>query len=239
MRLGIFILMILAISIPLASAATLKGNIYDENLDLAKDTLVEINSIPQQKFLAKDGSYSFELSPGKYTLTAKNNLIVTTEPIQIVSPEGQYVVDLFLLPDFTEEDQLWNETQEEVVVDIEENNYSFLKWIIAALIFAVLLGRIIYMRKKYGSLRLFRKKIKEESRKTVEQHREELEKEPGHLEQALEIIQKHGGRITQKELRKEMMYLSEAKISLIITELEHKEKVEKIKKGRGNVIIMK
>ncbi len=36
-----------------------------------------------------------------------------------------------------------------------------------------------------------------------------------------------------------MLDLSEAKISLILTELEHKGKVEKIKKGRGNVILLK
>ena len=54
----------------------------------------------------------------------------------------------------------------------------------------------------------------------------------------MDIIKKHGGRITQKELRKEMP-LSEAKVSLLISELEHKNKIEKIKKGRGNIIILK
>ena len=103
----------------------------------------------------------------------------------------------------------------------------------------MLYNRIIYARKKYGSLWAFRKRIKQESHKTLEQHKEELAKEPGYLDQALEIIKKHDGRITQKELRQEMMYLSEAKVSLIVTELEHKGKVEKIKKGRGNVIIGK
>ena len=103
----------------------------------------------------------------------------------------------------------------------------------------VLLARIIYTRKKYGSLRLFRKRINAESKKTLEQHKEELAQEPGAIDQALEIIKKHDGRLTQKELRKEMMYLSEAKVSLIVTELEHKEKIEKIKKGRGNILILK
>ena len=36
-----------------------------------------------------------------------------------------------------------------------------------------------------------------------------------------------------------MLDLSEAKISLILTELEHKGQIEKVKKGRGNVIILK
>ena len=33
--------------------------------------------------------------------------------------------------------------------------------------------------------------------------------------------------------------MSEAKISLMIAELEHKGLVEKIKKGRGNIVVLK
>ena len=236
-KLTLFLFLLLII--PLASAATLKGSIYDENLDTAQDVLVEINTVPQQKYLAKTGSYSFDLPPGKYTLTAKDVQYLITEQVEITSAQGEYLLDLFLLPDFVEEDELWQETQEELPLDTEEKSISAWSWIIAGIIFAILLGRIIYTRKKYGSLWLFRKRIKAESKKTLEQHKEELSQEPGYLDQALEIIKKHDGRINQKELRKEMMYLSEAKVSLIVTELEHKEKIEKIKKGRGNVLILK
>lgn len=236
-KLPLFLFFLLII--PLASAATLKGSIYDENLELGKDVLVEINTVPQQKYLAKTGTYSFDLPVGKYTLTAKNNQYVVTEEVEIPASTGTYVLDLFLLPDFVEEDELWQETQEELPLSTEESSIPWWSWTIAGLIFVLLLARIIYTRKKYGSLSLFRKKIKAESKKTIEQHKEELEKEPGYLEQALEIIKKHDGRINQKELRKEMTYLSEAKVSLIVTELEHQGKVEKIKKGRGNVVILK
>ena len=58
------------------------------------------------------------------------------------------------------------------------------------------------------------------------------------LNRVIEIIKKEGGRIHQKELRKRLG-LSEAKISLMVTELENKNKVERIKKGRGNVIVLK
>ena len=68
---------------------------------------------------------------------------------------------------------------------------------------------------------------------------QEQNSEPSYLDETIEIINKHGGRIYQKELRKEMLYLSESKISLILTELEHKGKIEKIKKGMGNAIILK
>ncbi len=239
MKHGLSILLFILLITPLASAAILKGSIYDEKLDLAQDVLVEINTAPQQKYLAKTGTYSFELPVGKYTLTAKDAQYIITEQIEITSAQGEYLLDLFLLPDFVEEDELWQETQQELPLDTEESSIPIWSWIIAGIIFAVLLGRIIYTRKRYGSLWLFRKKIKAESKKTLEQHKEELAQEPGYLDQALEIIKKHDGRISQKELRKEMMYLSEAKVSLIVTELEHKEKVEKIKKGRGNVLILK
>ena len=56
--------------------------------------------------------------------------------------------------------------------------------------------------------------------------------------QVVSIIKKEGGRINQKDLRKQMPY-SEAKISLIISELEKKDKIKKLKKGRGNIIILK
>ncbi len=236
-KLPLFIFFLLLI--PIASAATLKGSIYDDNLDVAQNVLVEINTVPQQKYLAKTGTYSFDLPLGKYTLTAKDSQYTITEQVEITSLEGEYLLDLFLLPDFAEEDELWQETQQELLIDTEESPVPIWSWVIAGIIFAILLGRIIYTRKKYGSLWMFRKKIKAESQKTLEQHKEELAQEPGYIDQALEIIKKHDGRINQKELRKEMMYLSEAKVSLIVTELEHKGKVEKIKKGRGNVLILK
>ena len=44
-------------------------------------------------------------------------------------------------------------------------------------------------------------------------------------------------RITQREIRKNSL-LSESKISLIITQLEKEGKIKKIKKGRGNIIIL-
>ncbi len=58
------------------------------------------------------------------------------------------------------------------------------------------------------------------------------------LQQVLVIISKQDGRTTQKEIRKELPW-SESKISLMIAELEQKGLIEKIKKGRGNIIILK
>lgn len=63
------------------------------------------------------------------------------------------------------------------------------------------------------------------------------ESQENYLEEVLKIIEEEDGRTTQKEIRKKIP-LSEAKISLLIAELEHKGKIKKIKKGRGNIIIL-
>lgn len=220
----------------LISATTLRGTIYNTDLEPEQDVLVEINTQPQQKFLSKSGTYSFDVPIGKYTLTATKSFLTLTEEIEITQ-EGEFIYDLFLLPDFTEEEDLWRDT--EITLLEEEKPTRWWAYAIAGIIVVFALYRYAKARKKYGPLRKFRKKIKEESKKTIEEHKKELEQQPDLAEKALEIIKKNDGRITQKELRKEMLYLSEAKVSLIVTELEHKDKIEKIKKGRGNVIILK
>ncbi len=232
----VFIVVFFFTTIPSISAATLRGTVYNLNLDAEPNVLVSINTIPEQKLLAKEGTYIFVLNPGEYQLTAKKGALEIKEQVEL-NQEGDYTIDLFLIPDTAEEEDLWTETEEDLV----EEEPGGLKWqyAVALLIILWALWRYQKVRRRYGPLRLFRKKIKEESRKTLEQHKEELAKEPGSLDKAMEIIKKHDGRISQKELRKEMMYLSEAKISLILTELEHKGKIEKFKKGRGNVLILK
>ena len=217
-------------------AASLRGTIYSEELQPAANTLVEINSLPAQRYLARDGTYLFEIPSGKYTLTAQKEALTTTEELEIMT-DGTYIYDLFLLPDSTDEENLWNDTQQNIFD--ENTGWQWWQYVGLALVFAYALYRIIRTRIKYGPLWKFRKRVNQEQHKTLEQHQQELAQEPGYLEKALEIIKKYDGRITQKELRKEMVYLSEAKVSLIVTELEHKGKIEKIKKGRGNVIIVK
>lgn len=237
--------LLLLIFVSSVSGATLHGDIYDLNLDKVENVLVEIDTVPKQQQLAKTGEYSFEVPEGDYILEARYGELEAIEQITIVE-EGEFVFDLFLFPSFEEEDDFLTELE---VIEVEEEKKGFAKYplwsyLIALGIFLIAIGRIFLARKKYGKL----KEKREENDEGVEnkaegdeseEGKESFETEPSHLEEALEIIKKHEGRIYQKELRKEMIYLSEAKISLILTELEHKGKIEKIKKGRGNVIILK
>ena len=75
-------------------------------------------------------------------------------------------------------------------------------------------------------------------RKKPKQVQEEIKQEDDLPKKLIELIKNNEGRITQKELRKHFP-LSEAKISLVITQLEKEGKLEKIKKGRGNILILK
>src|SRR3989338_9491338 len=176
-------------------AATLKGTIYNSQLNPETDVLLEITTQPLQKYLAKDGTYQFTLQPGNYTLTAQKNDIEITEHITITQ-DGTYVIDLFLLPSSEEDQDLWNDLEEPSVIEPLDEIASPQLWqyILSGIIILALLIRILYMRKKYGSLSFFRKRIRAEAKKTETQHKIELEK---------------------------------------------KNLVEKVKKGRGNVIILK
>ncbi len=60
---------------------------------------------------------------------------------------------------------------------------------------------------------------------------------PSDLREVISIVMRSGGRITQKDLRTRLS-CSEAKVSLMVTDLTDRGLVKKVKKGRGNVIIL-
>ena len=203
----IVIMLLILLSIPMVYASTIHVTIYDLSLKPVKDVIVEVDSQPPQKLVSRDGTYSFSLEKGSYTIKAETisaEKSVIEERITIVDDNGNYVLDLFILPEQTEQ---------------KPENSSILWYVIPAIIIGILILFILKRRKP---------KI------------EAKEKEPERtdLDNLIKIIKDNGGRITQKELRKHFP-LSEAKVSLMITELESKGKIEKIKKGRGNIIILK
>jgi uncharacterized membrane protein len=66
---------------------------------------------------------------------------------------------------------------------------------------------------------------------------EEIDMLDDDLNKVILILKKNDYRMTQKEIRKNLP-LSEAKISMLITELEAMGKIKKIKKGRSNIIVL-
>lgn len=217
----LLLLLVFLILIESCLAATIHGTIYDENLDVIKNAVVEVDSTPNQRFVAKDGTYSFTLPEGSYIITTKYNDYVAEEKVTI-EKEGDYVLDLFLFPSFEDEDELMGGIEEISIEDeyFEEGKKIKTSYLISGLIILLVLGVIFY----------FLKPKKPEIKSGIEDIDE--------TKKYLDFIKKQGGRTTQKEIRKHFP-MSEAKISLVITELEHRGKVEKIRKGRSNIIILK
>ena len=59
-RLFLSLILLVLLSV-FSQAVTLEGQIYDYQLNELDNVLVEIDTVPSQQFLSKDGSYSFEL----------------------------------------------------------------------------------------------------------------------------------------------------------------------------------
>lgn len=210
-----------------ASAATIHGTVYDLELNKLK-AIIEINTQPQQKMLSVDGVYTFNVPVGNYAIKSYAGDLVAEENISIIN-EGDYILDLFLFPETDELDPL-NDTDFNFFGESKGKGLAWLLVLAGAFILAVI-GILIYLfwsRRKKEPVHI-------ESR--VES-KEELKVEDPLLKQVLEEIRKENGRITQKDLRRKFP-MSEAKISLVLTELEHKGQIEKVKKGRGNVILLK
>jgi len=217
--------------LPSVYSATIQGDVYDLELNKLTDVIIEINSEPKQTFVAKNSTYLFDVPIGNYIITARQRSqdLITQELVK-VKDNGNYNIDLILMPSFEIEQELLNSTEESELDEfIEENNdYQYVYQIILALfIICFLIVAGFYVNRKL--------KLKRRDQKEVNKNNE---KEDILTKKLIEFIKKQDGRVTQKDIRKQFTY-SEAKISLIITELESKGVIKKIKKGRGNIIILK
>jgi len=230
MKLRALILPILLILLSnLVFAASIHGTIYDIELNELSDVIVEIDSIPKQSFVSKDGTYSFEVTQGDYTILAKKGQEIAEEKITITD-DGTYKIDLILFPDF-EEVEILDESDLEIgteYTDTVEKNYSLYYLIAFILVIVIIIAVLFHYKKKFETG--FKEELKE-LRKTT---KDDLETD---LKELIAFIKKEGGRTTQKDIRRNFPQ-SEAKISLMIAELEHKGKIKKIKKGRGNIITL-
>ncbi|MBS3172109.1 hypothetical protein J4438_00830 [Candidatus Woesearchaeota archaeon] len=210
----LILIVILLVCADLVESATLQGNIYDFELNKAKNVMITVDSIPKQTIISTDSFYSLELNPGNYKLTAQQlvqNITIasTTEEINI-KDNGIYKLDLILFP------ELEDPPEDIDLNELDENNPDYV------LIFSILAILLII------TFVIIKKKKKDVKQIDIEKNETDI---------VLDFIKKNDGRTTQKDIRKSLM-MSEAKLSLIITELEHKELVKKIKKGRGNIIIL-
>jgi len=215
-KLILFLTVLILLSPALVQSATISGTVYNIFLEELDKAIITVDTTPEQTVVSKQGTYSLSILPGEYTLIAiyeKAGEIYKTKETITIAQEGNYTIDLILIPDLEDEIII-----EEEVLEFEPKVSKTIT-IITAIVIILLLVYLALSKKHF---------IKEEDIKT------ETEED---LENLVKFIKEKGGRITQKDIRKKFP-LSEAKISLMITELESKKIIRKIKKGRGNVIIL-
>lgn len=220
-----------------SQAATIYGAVYGPDLKILRYSIVEINSTPSQNVVAVNGNYSFNLPQGIYEITAiyqgKTITLLTKETI-IVNSEGNFVHDLIL---FDTED-VENITFDEEGLINDTVNQSTRMSDLALGIIIVLVALIIlfsYLIKKSKKKNMELKKSANKKENPKRKKIEEISNDDV-LNKIYAII-KREKRVNQKEIRKEIG-MSEAKISLVIADLESRGLVKKIKVGRGNIIIL-
>lgn len=216
----IFLLILILTSITNASAVEIYGKVYRwDILDVVDNVVVKIKDDTVQRMVSENGEYRFNVTPGNYTIIAYAGEYYAIENVTV---ESSMRFDLILFPKLEDVEEI----PDFPVVEEEEEEFPY--YIIAISASGFVLAVLFIIKIRSGK-----------QTSAVEREIKPTEYNlPEDLAEVVDLIAKEGGRITQKELRKRLGY-SEAKMSLIIADLERRGIVEKVKKGRGNIIFLK
>jgi uncharacterized membrane protein len=240
----LIIILFLAGFISGARAAIVNGSVYEwsDFEKPLKNVIIEVeeNSTRVQYKILPTGEYNFDLPPGNYTIRVKyyrNNILelIGEDKIQIDNADEYRSFDLLLFPPTDTEYEYLGDINltEDINTRSETNYYTY----IALFLIMLLLVSIIFYRSRRHKSSTGEITVNEPSSAPapiiVENKHIEL---PSDLHELYSQIQKMGGRATQKELRDKVAY-SEAKVSLMLDDLENRGLIKKIKKGRSNIII--
>lgn len=276
-----------------AGIATVHGVAYEwSSFEPLDNAIIEVNSTPAQSMVAKYGVYSFELPNGSYLITAKyyedGTFSHYGEDTITVSDDGNYVVDLLLLPSYGGSSDIdssivgadSNNADLRPVSEEDSGNLLVGASIAGILVLALLLyqlrfrtGKVVpetkTVQRKYAPAEKSEKsqvgpiEITEDanapsedgisspaalvttpgsSAKPARSVPEEVPDRssgpvPPDLQEILDILRSQGGRMTQKDMRKRLKY-SEGKVSLMLLDLEKRGRIQKYKKGRGNILFL-
>ncbi len=218
------------ISVQFAGATTISGHVYDLELNELSNVIISVNTTPHQQIISRNGTYELTLPKGTYYLEATQydvrTPIAATQENVTISQEGIFSLDLILFPILEEIDEFPAIESVDDQTSTPFQNYA----LIAAGGIACLWIIIWFFHRT--------KSTKKKVVGTKEENNMKGDKGDPVLEQVLSIIRKHEGRISQRDLRKELPW-SEAKMSIVITELQAQGKIQKYKRGRSNSIVIK
>jgi uncharacterized membrane protein len=231
-KIGALVIVVILLLFPqISCGATIHGKTYEfSTLEPMKDVRVEVylNSTLIQREVAENGEYSFDLSPGDYLIKAKyfRGSLLDYYADENVTVIGDTVLDLIMMPNLDIDEALFPPNI--TVPEIRESGADPNLFLLVIPVAAVIVISVLFLkrRKKGGKEKL-----------PLPASPAQVQELPDDLKSVVGIIKDAGGRITQKELRKKLPY-SEAKVSLMVADLENRGVLRKIKKGRGNIIIL-
>jgi len=199
------------IIIPLAQAAIITGTIYDYSLNTVNGAVITINTTPSQVIVARNGTYSLHVPRGTYELivgtTTPQGVTEKAQQTITITDQETYTLDFILFPELEE-----IEAPDLNDLTLEEPRRKTTTTIIIGALIIITILTYIALKKR-----------------TPREEEDELST------RILRYVKQHK-RTTQKDIRKTFPE-SEATISLVLSELESKGRIRKIKKGRSNIII--
>ncbi len=231
--------------LPLTHAATISGIIYDGlTLESQPDAVVSVYTNPVQTKVSKDGLYAFDVPLGIYTLEAtysENGVIVSrAEQKVVITKEGIFGIDLILLPDIGDvpNEPIPDETGISILDQIIQGPLGW--WILLGVVLMGV-GYAVVQRKTFTRTpKNSETGLSGETGMAGESNAPPKKDEIQLDKYALEMmghLKRGGNRLTQKDLRG-MVNIGEAKVSLVVSELESYDFIKKIKRGRGNILIL-
>jgi uncharacterized membrane protein len=212
--------------------ATVHGIIYDfwdftpmENvwIEVYSDSALRYRELHHE-------TYALSLPPGAYVLKGKRDsgtvLIYDTEENIVLYENDNLLLDLIMFPAFEENDIPDILLPDIPSPDIEEEEVGANNWVgvgvlLGIAVAAVAVGYYISKRKPVAIITRPAKVVGL----------------PADLQEVVDILRANGGRMNQVELRKKLPY-SEAKVSLMLSDLEDRGVIRRIKRGRGNIILL-
>ncbi|MBI4361731.1 MAG: hypothetical protein HY558_01005 [Euryarchaeota archaeon] len=227
------LLLLLLLLAPPALGVRLEGRAYDySNLDPIDWAIIEVyqNTTLQQRKVAEKGTYSFNLTPGSYRIVARllRGATVELQTEENLTLREDRTHDLILLPLLDIEEGLLPpnlsiETLGETRAPPASRRPSTLPPLILAAAIAAALGALL-------GWRWWRRRPSPAPAPPPSGL-------PEDLQAALRILQEAGGRMNQKDLRRRLGY-SEAKVSLLVADMEERKLLRKVKRGRGNILML-
>lgn len=242
--------------IPCVFGAQITGTAYTETLQPAQYATLTINTTPQQRIILTDGTYNISVPTGSYLLRVaykSGQRQYEDEVIATVIDEGAYVYDLILFRTSSNTTEAELPDLEDLSVPDEpapkESTAPLRTSLLILLLLGLAVGAIFLSKKQWWKIEKRRERKDMTQKGFTDSHSQgnaegvvnsdDKKSSPvsPDLKKILDVLRQEGGRATQKELRRNIP-CSEAKMSMMLADLESQGKIRRIRQGRANIIIL-